>query len=66
MIRESCVVQIDDAQLVKSPNAKLAVFLNSAGVAAGKAMMTARHNLLEQRISDLHGVEENGSLHTSH
>jgi len=32
-------------QFVIFPNAKLVVFLNSFGVAAGSAMITARHNL---------------------
>lgn len=38
-------------RLVKFPKAKLAVFLNSFGVAAGSAMMTARQSLWYQPMS---------------
>lgn len=37
-------------KLLNSPNAKLAVFLNSDGVAMGRAMITARHNLIGRRL----------------
>lgn len=42
-----------DTQLVKLPNAKLAVFLNSLGVAAGNATMTAKHKLREKTIMNI-------------
>lgn len=42
-----------DVQLVKLPSAKLALFLNSFGVAAGSAMITARHSL-QRRPSSPH------------
>ena len=48
-------------QLVKLPNAKLAEFLNSLGVAAGNATMTAKHKLREKtamKIQQLRMVKD--------
>lgn len=48
-------------QFAKPPKAKLALFFNSEGVAAGSAMITAKQSLLK---SDPRGglVRENGIL----